>query len=329
MTPRGITALLSVASGKATVAAYRTAWRAVRLAPEAVAYGVGDLVADLMWRRGGKGVVRMRANYARVRPDLAESDLDALVRAGLRSYLRYAIDSFRLPDRTADELRATVRTRNDGAVRDYLQSGRAVVVFVGHMGNWDVAGAWSTQNLAPVTTVAERLKPEEVFREFFAFRERLGMTILPLTGGDDPFAGLVAAVERGDFVALAADRDLTRGGVEVEFFGRRARMAKGPAALALRTGAALFAAEIHFEKAPRGEGLGGYYTVVGFSDEIRPPVVGDTSDAAALDTVGAVQAMTQACATHLEGAIREHTEDWHMMQKVFIEDLDPARDAAR
>ena len=81
------------------------------------------------------------------------------MRAGLRSYLRYAIDSFRLPDRTADELRATVRPRNDAAVRAHLESGRAVVVFVGHMGNWDVAGAWSTQNLAPVTTVAERLKP--------------------------------------------------------------------------------------------------------------------------------------------------------------------------
>ncbi|HOF64275.1 MAG TPA: phosphatidylinositol mannoside acyltransferase [Dermatophilaceae bacterium] len=326
MTPRVLDALVSAASGKATIAAYKTAWRAVRLAPAFLAYGFGDQAADLMWRRGGKGVARMRANYARVRPELSDAQLDRLVRAGLRSYLRYAIDSFRLPDRTADELRATVRPRNDAAVRAHLESGRAVVVFVGHMGNWDVAGAWSTQNLAPVTTVAERLKPEEVFREFFAFRERLGMTILPLTGAGDPFAGLVAAVERGDFVALAADRDLTRGGVEVDFFGRRARMAKGPAALALRTGAALFAAEIHFEKAPAGEGMrgmGGYFTVVGFSDEIRPPA------GEGLDPTLAVQAMTQGCAAHLEAAIREHTEDWHMMQKVFVEDLDPSRDAAR
>lgn len=315
--------LVDAVNGKLSIAAYRAAWRAVRLMPAGAAYRLFDLAADLMARQGGKGPARMRANYARVRPELDDGALNALVRAGLRSYLRYACDSFRLPDRTTEELRDTVRTVNDEAVRNHLSQGRAVVVFVGHMGKWDVAGAWSTQNLAPVTTVAERLKPEEVFKEFFAFRERLGMTILPLTGAGDPFAGLTAAVERGDFVALAADRDLTRGGVEVDFFGRKARMAKGPAALALRTGAALFAAEIHYEKAPAGHGMGGYYTVVGFSDEIPVPAL--DADASGKS----VQIMIQACAAHLEAAIRTHTEDWHMMQKVFVEDLDPQRDAAR
>ena len=63
-----------------------------------------------------------------------------------------------------------------------------MVVFLGHLGNWDLAGAWGTDDLAPVVTVAERLKPEEVYAEFLAFRESLGMPILPLTGGGDVFA---------------------------------------------------------------------------------------------------------------------------------------------
>jgi phosphatidylinositol dimannoside acyltransferase len=39
---------------------------------------------------------------------------------------------------------------------------------------------------------------------------------------------------------------------------------------------------------------------------------------------GRVQ-MTQAVADAFSGALREHPEDWHMMQKVFVEDLPAAR----
>ena len=33
----------------------------------------------------------------------------------------------------------------------------------------------------------------------------------------------------------------------------------------------------------------------------------------------------QALATVFEEAIREHPEDWHMLQKVFVSDLEPGR----
>jgi KDO2-lipid IV(A) lauroyltransferase len=34
-----------------------------------------------------------------------------------------------------------------------------------------------------------------------------------------------------------------------------------------------------------------------------------------------IQVMTQACADVLTETIREHTQDWHMMQRVFTKDL--------
>jgi lauroyl/myristoyl acyltransferase len=174
----GLTALVSdLASGaraRGTVWGYRGAWTAVRRMPERAAYGAFDAVADLMVRRGGKGLARMRANYAKVRPELDDKALDALVREGMRSYLRYFCEAFRLPDRTPADLDRMCRAVNDEAVRASLSAGRSAVIFIAHMGNWDIAGAWSTSHLAPVTTVAERLKPEEVFREFFEFRASLG-----------------------------------------------------------------------------------------------------------------------------------------------------------
>jgi len=299
---------------RATLAGYRAGWFLVRRMPGRLAYRSFDLIADVAWRRGGKGVERMRSNYATVRPELNPAELDALVRAGMRSYLRYWCDAFRLPDRSIEELVEGVRAVGDDAVRAHLKSGRSAVVFLGHMGNWDFGGAWSTTQLAPVTTVAERLKPEELFDEFLAFRERLGMRIIPLTGGGNVFRELTTACRSGALVALLADRDLTKGGIEVDFCGQRARMAVGPAALAVNTGAALFPCIVHYEPHPRGHG---WRTVVTFHDAVDTPAQGTSREK--------VQAMTQVCADVLSQAVRERTHDWHMMQRVFTKDLEGDR----
>ncbi|HYO17834.1 MAG TPA: hypothetical protein VES02_04085, partial [Dermatophilaceae bacterium] len=81
---------------RATLISYRAGWFLVRRMPDRLAYREFDLLADVLWRRGGKGVERMRSNYATARPELTSTELNDLVRAGMRSYLRYWCDSFRL-----------------------------------------------------------------------------------------------------------------------------------------------------------------------------------------------------------------------------------------
>lgn len=306
---------------RASVLGFKAAWSTMRALPEGAAYALFDRIADATYARNGGGVRRLRSNYAKVRPELTPRLLEELVRDGMRSYMRYYCDSFRLPDWGTSRLGAVVRTTGDEPVRAQLAEGRSVVVFVAHMGNWDTAGGWATGHLARVTTVAERLEPEEVFREFLEFREGLGMTILPLTGGEDPFVGLRRAAGRGEFIALVADRDLTHNGVEVDFCGHRARMAKGPAVLSVMSGIPLYAAAIRYEPASRQEGaIGGHKVVIEFSEQIEAPATGSTREK--------VAQMTQACADHIGAAVTRHTADWHMLQRVFVEDLDPVRTAA-
>ncbi len=297
--------------------AYAAGWRVVRLLPEPAAYWLFDLVADVVWRRQGKGVRRLQANLSRARPGLDDAGLRALSRKGMRSYLRYWCDSFRLPDWSTERLTASVRVVGDAPVREALAAGQGVVMFLGHLGNWDHAGAWSTVSLAQVTTVAERLRPERLFDRFVRFRERLGMRIVPLTGGSDVFRTLLATLRDGGFVPLLADRDLTSGGVEVDFLGERARMAVGPAALALATGAALFTVTIHYETTASAR----HGIVITWHPQV------DTSDVGS--GRAAVAALTQRCADQLAAGVREHPQDWHMLQRVFVADLDPAARPAR
>jgi len=290
---------------------YSVGWRVVRLLPARTAYLIFSVLAQLAWLRQGPSVRRLEANLARVVPDASAMKLKTLSRKGMHSYLRYWCDAFRLPDWTPEHILATCRAVGDEPVRQAFAEGRGVVVALSHSGNWDHAGAWSNLALARVTTVAERLRPEELFQRFLAFRQELGMEILPLTGGGDVFGTLVRRLRKGGFVPLLADRDLTATGVPIEFFGEQARMATGPASLALVTGAALFPASLHYERLP-SSAPARWGTVVTFHPEVAAPDDGSRAEK--------IAHMTQACADALAEGIAAHPQDWHMLQRVFVAD---------
>jgi KDO2-lipid IV(A) lauroyltransferase len=242
----------------------------------------------------------------------------------MRSYMRYYGEAFTLSSLTGSQIAARVRTIGEGDLRVVLARGERVVIALGHQGNWDLAGAWATQNLASVTTVAERLEPEEVFQDFLAFREGLGMTILPLTGGRDVFRELLRAVGSGSeagLVPLVADRDLTNRGIEVALLGSPARVAAGPAALAVSTGAPLFAASIWYERlvGERRRRAGSPWGIVVAFRPVAPAPEN-------LPRAERVVVTTQAWVDEVAAGIAAHPEDWHMLQRVFVADLDPARD---
>ena len=68
--------LIASVRGRAEIVAYRGGWGAVRRMPAGAAYAAFERIADIQARRGGKGIDRMRANYARVRPQLDDVALD-------------------------------------------------------------------------------------------------------------------------------------------------------------------------------------------------------------------------------------------------------------
>ena len=289
----------------ATAGAYIAGWRLVRLLPERAARALFERIADRIHARGGRSVDRLRANLAKVRPDLPPAELETLTRDAVRSYLRYWCESFRLPSWPVEDVVRRSRTVDEHHARDAYAQGRGVVMPLPHMGNWDWAGTWACATGMPLMTVAERLKPERLYDEFVAYRETLGMRILPLTGGDPTTPQLEAWLRSGKLVCLLADRDLSRTSVEVMLCGQPARMPRGPAVLAQRTGAPLVPVTFHYD---------GDEMVLTF----HAPVEHRAGDEG-------VAAMMQDVADAFTVAFREHPADWHMMQKVFSADLDRAR----
>lgn len=299
-----------------------TAARVVPRLPAWLTGGVFTAIADVVALTGTGGSRQLTANLARAVPQASPRQLRRLTRHGMRSYLRYYHDALRLPSATDVHLGQRVRTVNESWVRAELAEGNSVVVALGHLGNWDLAGAWATRFLTPVVTVAEHLEPEELFQGFLDFRRGLGMTIIPLEKDGSTFRELLRHTRpgSGNLVPLLADRDLSRTGVEVQLLGERARVAPGPAALAVATGSRLASVGIHYERlrgARRAAAGSRWGIVITFGDPIEPPPD--------LERERQVAWLTQRWVDELGAAIGEHPQDWHMLQPVFVADLDPAR----
>lgn len=279
--------------------AYFAGWRIVRWLPERTAYRLAYSVAEFLTKRNGKSVSRLRSNLRRTKPDMTDLNLDLLVIDAMHSYMRYWCDTFRFPDWSPERVRDTVAVTNEHLLLDAIAAKTGVIVTLPHAGNWDHAGAYFCAKGIPLVTVAERLKPEKLFLKFLSYRQAMGMEVLPLDGR--VLGTLAQRLRQGALVALVADRDLSRSGIDVEFFGGPSRMPAGPALLALKTGAPLITAFVS-------------YTEIGihidFNEVSIPPSGSDEAK---------ISQIVQNMAALFESGISDHPQDWHMLQRIWTD----------
>lgn len=280
--------------------AYLAGWKIVGLLPESIAYRFFAAIGRWMYSRNGRSIQRLRTNMMMVRPELTAEEIEALVASGTLSYMRYWCDTFRIHKWSADRISKTVTCSGDELLRNPMISGDGVVIALPHSGNWDHAGAYFCQEGFPLVTVAEVLKPEKLFEKFLAHRARMGFEVLPLN--PRAFATLMRRAKEHRLIALVADRDLSSSGIEVTFFGKKTRMPAGPALLSIKTGIPLVAAHVS-------------YTPVGIHiDFLQVEVSTEGTEAQRLS------ATVQSIATTFEIGIRKYPEDWHMLQRIWIEE---------
>lgn len=299
---------------------FTLAWRIVPRLPAGLARAAFELGAVCVHAARIGPVRQLEANLERVADVRDRRALRRLSRRGMRSYMRYYCEIFQLRALTPAQLDARVRVVG---LRDYRErlTEQTMVAALAHLGNWDLAGAWSGRFLAPVVTVAETLEPESLFREFLDLREGQGMRIFPYRKGGGVFRELLGAARSSpSLMPLLADRDLSAGGIVVQVNGHPMRVAPGAAAVALATKSPFIGIFLRYERlrgARRRAAGSPWGVVLDFTDEITPPPgVGSSA---------AVAAMMQEWADHLTTYLADHAQDWHMLQKCFLADLDLER----
>lgn len=281
--------------------AYLLAWRLIGILPEKLAYLFANKVGDYLYHKNGKGVKRLRANYARVQPQMSESDLADLTKAGMRSYLRYWIDTFRLNKWSKDRIISTTTVLNEELLRDPIASKKGCLVVLPHAGNWDHAAAYFCSTGVNLTTVVEKLKPEKIFFKFLNYRQSIGIEVLHTEEKVLPI--LLERLQSGKLVALVADRDLSKNGMPVEFFGGIAKMPSGPARLIIDSNSAFISAFITYSKT----GINIEFKSIG-----PVPSEGTTEER--------VKKLTQLMANNFADGIKSSPVDWHMLQRIWTDE---------
>jgi KDO2-lipid IV(A) lauroyltransferase len=280
---------------------YLFAWKVIALLPEKSAYQLANFVSDRIYKKNGKGIRRLRSNYAQVMPEYSTEKLEELTKLGMRSYLRYWFDTFRLSSWSKNRIISTTQVIRENLLRDPIQSKQGCIVALPHAGNWDHAAAYFCSTGITLTAVVEKLKPEAIFKKFLAYRESIGIEAISHKEKTIPI--LSQRLRDGKLIALVADRDMSRNGVEVNFFGKTSKMPSGPAILAINTGAPLITAYVRYT-------LDGIQII--FDETIKPTSSGNEEDQ--------IKIITQSIADNFAKRIKEYPVDWHMLQRIWMDE---------
>jgi KDO2-lipid IV(A) lauroyltransferase len=280
---------------------YLFAWKIIGVLPEKSAYKLANLVSDRIFKKNGKGVKRLRSNYKRVIPNISERELEVLTKDGMRSYLRYWFDTFRLNKWSKSRIIETTFVVRENLLRDPVETKEGCIIALPHAGNWDHAAAYFCSTGIPLTAVVEKLKPEAIFKKFLAYRQSIGIEAISHKEKTIPI--LMERLNQGKLIALVADRDMSRNGIEVNFLGGIAKMPAGPAILAIKTGSPLVTAYIRY----LDKGI-----EITFDETIKLPVAGGEDEK--------IKIVTQSMADNFAKRIKDSPVDWHMLQRIWVDE---------
>jgi KDO2-lipid IV(A) lauroyltransferase len=212
-------------------------------------------------------------------------------------YGRYWAEVFWMRPRRRRQVLATTRIDGIDHLLGAVAAGSGAIVALPHMGNWEAAGLRAAAENARVLAVAEELGNERLVQWFIAMRRMMDIDIVIARRGSRVTRELLQRLEEGGVVALVCDRDLSRRGIPVTFFGEETTFPAGPLALADKTGAALLPVGTYF--AP---GAGHRFVV---HPPLRIPEAADADERVRLGT--------QLLATKFEEVIRVAPEQWHLV----------------
>ena len=228
--------------------------------------------------------------------DRSDPEVSRVARRAFQNYGRMLMDFVLMGSLAPEEL--IERMTIDG--RDHLDAalsrGRGAIMAVPHMGSWDMAGSYAGALGYPIAAVAERF-PGSLNDAIVGTRQRFGLDVITL--GRSAVRAITEALGANSIVALLCD--LEQGpGVTVRFFGRRSVVPGGPAAIALKTGAALMPA-CQYATTPGRHHI-----------HLDPPLTwaaGETKEG-----------LMQRVVSRFEEFIKERPEQWYAFRPMFAEE---------
>lgn len=206
----------------------------VRMVPEPKLPALGDRVGDALYTVSKKLRTVALANLTRVYGGVwSDKQILQTARKVFRNFGRTAVEFIKLPYMHPDEIRMLVKIEGLECMFRALEAGRGCILITAHYGNWEMLGARLVLEGLKMNVLARTADDSLTDRFINGIRSRVGLNVLSRGGSLIP---VLRALRRNEVVGILLDQNFVNG-IFVDFFGKPAATATGPAELAIRTGA--------------------------------------------------------------------------------------------
>jgi Kdo2-lipid IVA lauroyltransferase/acyltransferase len=279
---------------------YKAAYFLVKIIPLKFAYLIGGSLSFFYYhllRKGEREI--LKENLRVVFPEWSEKQIRKCARKNFSLFGRFLAQFFYLGRLNKKNIGKLCKIENLHYIEETAALGKGTIAMGAHFGNWELGCVALSLAGLPISAVALDHKNKKVNDIFINQRKQKGVNVISAERGAKH---IFKALKRGDIFTILGDRDTTSGGVEVEFFGRRAVFPRGAPALCCKTGAPIAIGMMVKQK------NGGYNLV------FHKPIIADPSRGIEESEKKIMDQWIKL----LESYIRAYPEQWFMYHRVFL-----------
>lgn len=204
--------------------------------PLKTGYKIAECISDARYLFAFRDQKLVKGNLRAIFPDKPRKEINLISRKLFRNFAKYLVDFFRFEKIDRAFIDKYIKIENIKNFNEAQSKGKGVIVLTAHIGNWELGGLVIGVLGYPFWAVALPHKDKKVDEFFNSQRESKGVHVIPL---GKAVRSSLNVLKNNEMVALVGDRDFTKKGQVLDFFGKPSFFPEGPAAFAIQTGAAI------------------------------------------------------------------------------------------
>ncbi|MGE5247034.1 MAG: lysophospholipid acyltransferase family protein [Verrucomicrobiota bacterium] len=224
--------------GLSRPSSYKIGYTLGKWLPRGILFLLADLLADATHWTNTEPARNLRENLRSAFPGWPERKVGELSKKIFRNFARNLVDYGRfhmLSDKSLDRILPSIEHLH--FLDESFAKGKGVILVTGHIGNWELGALFFGRRGVKINVVTIPEGSARIDSIRGAYRMRQDIRTIVVDGS--PFSSLeiVAALRRGEIVAMLVDRWEGTDGIPAKFFGENRRFPRGPFVLSRATGA--------------------------------------------------------------------------------------------
>ena len=278
---------------------YRIGYFLAMTLPLKISYALACFVADMYYYICGKDRKAVIENIRVITGGaVSEADLARMAKDVFRNFAKYLVDFFRFSKIDEEYMKKFIKVDGLENIDKGLAGGKGVIALSAHIGNWELGGFVLSSLRNPMKAVV-LTHQNKLINDFFTRQRSIG-NMRPVEIGIS-LRSCYNVLKDNGLLALLGDRDFSRNGFRIDFFGKNTLIPKGPAVFSSRIGSCIVPTFMIREEDDT------------FRLIIEPPIFpreGQNSEAAAIE-------LAKEYTSVIESYVRRYPTQWYMFREVW------------